>query len=143
MTVTAMSRCQPEGQIVTDGHMREQQRILEHQADAPVLGCATANINAVQRQLPRPVQAGWQRAADDAKKRGFATAAWPLHQAQLTPCHTNGQFAEQRRLAGEARADVLKMQNGCPSITNPRDYSAAQSDCARGRITATLARRTS
>src|SRR5215831_10904213 len=82
---------EPISNVLEDGQMREERIVLEHEADAAVIGLdagdvAIADKNASPRRL---LEAG-----DHAKRRGLAATRWSDQREQLARPHLEGDVMD-------------------------------------------------
>jgi len=64
----AMGRRKRKGKIIADRHMRKQQRVLIHQANAPVLGIKGADQTSVQQDIAGGMYSAAGGATDDGQQ---------------------------------------------------------------------------
>src|SRR6516225_6613995 len=80
---------EPIRHVLEDGQMREERIVLEHEADAAVIGLDAsdvpiANEDASRRRL--------LEACDHAKRRGFAAARWSEQRDEFARLHLEGDI---------------------------------------------------
>ena len=84
---------QPVGDVVADGHVREQGVVLEDGVDGAVVGRHAADVLA--GQLDRAA-AGILEAGDHPQRRRLAGAGGPEHREELAALRSRGRFPQPR-----------------------------------------------
>ena len=103
---------EPETHVVLDGEMGEQRVVLEHDADAALLGRDDApgarDHPAAQGDGAR---VGGLQTSDQAKRGGLAAARWSEERDDLAFHDAQGQAVDRGRLVGPvALADLVEDQ---------------------------------
>ena len=102
-------------QIFGNAHVRKQQRILEHQTNAALVGGPLRHITRAKLHTPDKLQ--WQQALrhlaqsarDGGQHRALATAA-SAHEGHDLACRHRQTQALHQRLVGGAQAFDVQLQ---------------------------------
>ena len=108
LLLRALADAQAEGDVVPHRHVLEGGVVLEHEADAAVLG---RHARSRPRPGSRPAGVGLLEARDHSQQRRLAAAARPEQRGQRAVGHLDRDVVEGDEVP-ELLAGVL---NGCPS----------------------------
>jgi len=78
---------EPIGNVLEDGQMREQRIVLEHEADAAVIGLDAGDVPIADEDASRR---RLLEACDHAKRRGLAATRWSEQRDEFARPHLEG-----------------------------------------------------